>query len=127
MRAPIFPPCRGLSLAALTLTALAAADTNSVQAIQILQNNCGQCHTKALSISGLDLTTREAAIKGGSRGPAIVPGKAAASKLIEAVERKGKLAMPPAKTLSETEIGVLRNWIDRGATWPQSTTTQAPE
>ncbi|MFN0101413.1 MAG: PSD1 and planctomycete cytochrome C domain-containing protein [Bryobacteraceae bacterium] len=90
-------------------------------AVAILRANCAQCHTKGLAMSGLDLTSREAAMKGGARGAALVAGKAAESKLIEAVERKGKLAMPPAKALSEGDVAVLRRWIDDGAKWPEAT------
>ena len=49
-------------------------------------------------MSGLDLSSREAALRGGSRGAVLVAGKASESKLIEAVERKGKLAMPPTES-----------------------------
>lgn len=102
-------------LAALTFCTLSAADVD--KAMQILRAACSQCHSKSLAMSGLDLSTREAALKGGSRGPSIVAGKAAESRLMEAVERKGKLAMPPAKALTDAEIGVLRSWIDGGAMW----------
>lgn len=78
-------------------------------------------------MSGLDLENRQAALKGGTRGPAFVEGKASESKLIEAVERKGKVAMPPNKPLSSSEIEVLRRWIDEGAKWDVSLSgTAAP-
>jgi cytochrome c551/c552 len=109
----------------LSAAAMCAAGAEAEKAIAILRENCGQCHTKALSMSGLDLSSREAALKGGSRGPAIVAGKAAESRLIEAVERKTKLAMPPAKALGADEVGILRRWIDGGAEWPQSSAVEA--
>jgi mono/diheme cytochrome c family protein len=90
------------------------------EAIRILRTNCAQCHTHPMSQSGLDLSSREAVLRGGSRGPALVAGKASESRLIEAVERKGKLAMPPAKTLTATEIDTLRRWIEKGALWADS-------
>jgi len=99
-------------------TTLPAAEADSVHALEILNTNCAQCHSKAVSMSGLDLSSRETAIKGGSRGAAIVPGKASVSRLIEAVERKAQLAMPPAKALAAPEVAVLRRWIDGGAQWP---------
>ena len=76
-------------------------------------------------MSGLDLSNREAVLKGGSRGPAVVAGKAAESRLIEAVERKGKLAMPPTSALSAAEVDVLKRWVDQGANWPAATTITA--
>ncbi|MBC8164319.1 MAG: DUF1549 domain-containing protein, partial [Bryobacteraceae bacterium] len=112
---------RAVLLAAITIGGtFAADDTVATQAVAILEANCNQCHTKALSMSGLDLSSREAALKGGSRGAVIIAGKASESKLIDAVERKGKLAMPPTKTLSAAEVDTLRRWIDQGAIWPES-------
>jgi hypothetical protein len=69
-------------------------------------------------MSGLDLRHREAALKGGTRGPSIVPGNPAQSLLLTAVLRTGDLKMPPGKEgLSETEIATLRKWIQEGAAW----------
>lgn len=68
-------------------------------------------------------------MKGGSRGPAITPGNAATSKLMEAVERKGKVLMPPSKPLTPSEIATLRQWIDSGANWAEpskASTAQTP-
>jgi len=103
----------------LATAALSAADSD---ALAILRANCVQCHASNLTMSGLDLTNRAAALKGGTRGPAIIPGDPAASKLIEAVERKGKLAMPPTKPLDGAEIAILRAWIKDGAKWQESAT-----
>ena len=84
---------------------------------QILEANCTSCHGSA-KMSGLDLRSREEALKGGQRGPSVIPGKAAQSLLIEAVERSGKLQMPPGKkALAASEIDTLRKWIDEGAKW----------
>ncbi len=116
---------RIFALALALAAAVSAADADSAKAVEILQANCSQCHSPALAMSGLDLSTREAAIKGGSRGPALVAGKASESKLIEAVERKGKLAMPPAKPLTAAEADTLRRWIDQGAQWPRSAAAPA--
>ncbi len=83
---------RNALLAAITAAQAGAA---APEAVEILRAKCTQCHSKTLSMSGLDLSSREAALRGGSRGAVLVAGKASESKLIEAVERKGKLAMPP--------------------------------
>jgi hypothetical protein len=76
-------------------------------------------------MAGLDLSTREGALKGGQRGPALVPGNAVSSRLYEAVRRTTPLAMPPTKALSSAEIETLREWIDEGALWPKG--SGAPE
>ncbi|MDQ6701262.1 MAG: c-type cytochrome, partial [Acidobacteriota bacterium] len=86
----------------------------------ILDKNCAGCHGAA-QMSGLDLREREAALRGGKRGPALVPGKAAQSLIYSAIARTGELAMPPGKkTLSTAEIETIREWIDAGAKWPAS-------
>ena len=58
-------------------------------------------------------------LKGGLKGPAIVPGYAEASRLYQRITGKEQPAMPmaPLPRLSAEEIAVLKNWIDRGAPW----------
>src|SRR6266404_8338084 len=56
----------------------------------IFENNCLACHGET-RMSGLDLRQRDAALKGGTRGPAIVPGDPDASLLYKAVLQKGDL------------------------------------
>jgi mono/diheme cytochrome c family protein len=108
----------GLLLLILSLASTCtAAEGDAGRAHEILRSNCSPCHSQQLALSGLNLDSRESALKGGNRGPALVAGKAAESKLIEAVERKGKFAMPPNKPLSASEVAVLRSWIDEGAPW----------
>jgi len=67
-------------------------------------------------MSGLDLRSREAILKGGKRGPAIVPGQPDQSLLMKAILREGDLKMPPGKQgLSTNEIAAVREWIAKGA------------
>ena len=97
--------------------AQAPPSSSAVEARRILDANCASCHGAA-KLGGLDLRSRETALQGGSRGPALVPGQAAASLLIAAVERTGPLQMPPGKkALSAAEVATLRHWIDSGAEW----------
>jgi hypothetical protein len=88
----------------------------------ILVNRCGECHGDKKQKSGLQLTTRAGALKGGEHGPVLVPGDAARSRLIQAVQRDGELKMPPGddNTLSGAEIEVLTKWIAQGAPWPEN-------
>ena len=102
----------------LLLTGALAGAESAPRALEILAANCAQCHAKTLALSGLDLSSREAALKGGLRGAALVPGNAAASRLIQVVERKDlKLAMPPTQALAAADVAVLREWINEGAQW----------
>ena len=101
--------------------------TPSDAARKILDTQCLSCHGAA-KMGGLDLRTREAALQGGSRGPALVPGQSGASLLITAVQRSGSLQMPPGKkALAGDEIAILRQWIDAGAAWAAAGTGGATQ
>jgi hypothetical protein len=94
----------------------------------ILVDHCFRCHSSAKKPEGsrarrdkggLRLDSREAALKGGDNGPAIVPGQPEKSKLIEAVGYKNvDLQMPPKSKLSDAAIADLTTWIKMGAPWP---------
>ena len=51
----------------------------------IMERSCWNCHGEAAQLSDLDLSSREAALEGGLRGPAIVPGRAEDSWLFRVV------------------------------------------
>ncbi len=88
----------------------------------ILADRCFRCHSaRAEKLKGgLRLDSREAALKGGDTGPAIVPGKPEASRLVEAVGYKNvDLQMPPKGRLGDAEIADLAEWVRRGAPWPR--------
>jgi hypothetical protein len=108
-------------LTAASLWTLSAAPTP----VSILQNRCWKCHGEALQLSKLDLRTREAALKGGEKGPAIVPGKAAESKLYRLVSGAEKPSMPMDGKLADEEIAALKTWIEQGAPW-ENIATSAP-
>ncbi|MFN7651061.1 MAG: c-type cytochrome domain-containing protein, partial [Acidobacteriota bacterium] len=65
-----------LLLLAGALSALAMAQSLPERAAQVLAANCTSCHGGNLRVSELDLRTRDAMAKGGTRGPALVVGKA---------------------------------------------------
>src|SRR5205807_7713406 len=66
--------------------------------------------------------------KGGSGGPAIVPGKSGESLLIDAVTgADGVEKMPPeGEPLTPEQIARLRLWIDQGAKAPAEKTPEDP-
>ena len=89
----------------------------------VLAKNCHQCHsTDAKKLkAGLYLDTRSGLLTGGESGPAIVPGKPEASRLVRAVEYHDiHLQMPPRKKLEPQQIVDLKEWIRNGAVWPGS-------
>ncbi len=116
---------RGVTLSgALTLFACAAALSPGLQAQQVSETDvqavlkrCGQCHGPTLQMSKLDLSSREAMLKGGEKGPAIVPGDAEASPLYRRISglQTPAMPMPPVPALNAQEIELVKNWINQGA------------
>lgn len=88
----------------------------------ILERNCLQCHAgRGATQRKPDLSNRQTAFAHVGIKPLIVPGKPDASLLIEATSRKGLHAglMPRLDlSLTDDEIGVMREWITDGAAWP---------
>ena len=110
------------SAVALALPALAETPLPGLaeSAKAILDTHCTACHGQA-RMSGLDLRSASSAREGGTRGPAVVPGQAAASLLVRAVTGAAEVAMPPGDTrLTQTDINVLKDWINAGAHWPEN-------
>ena len=120
-----FLTCLALTLAfASPVPSLSAATGDLAQrAVSVLQEQCLPCHGESTAMSGLKLTSRELVLKGGTRGPALVPGKAEASLLFQAVSHTEKLSMPPGKKLRAEDVALLREWIVAGAAWPQAAAT----
>ena len=52
------------------------------EAMALLKANCFSCHNPDKKKGELDLTTREGLLRGGEEGKVVVPGKAAASRLV---------------------------------------------
>ncbi|MEZ5355448.1 MAG: PSD1 and planctomycete cytochrome C domain-containing protein [Bryobacteraceae bacterium] len=88
----------------------------------LLQKRCTGCHGAAMQSNGLRLDDGPSALKGGYSGPALIPGNAATSRVIQRVSSTDAATrMPPgAKPLPAAEIELLRRWIDSGAEFPAS-------
>jgi hypothetical protein len=71
--------------------------------------------------------SREALLAGGSRGPAIASqGGSAESLLLNSVTPGDpELQMPPKQPLTQSEITVLRQWLEAGAPWPDASDAEA--
>ena len=94
----------------------------------IFAANCVKCHGPDKQKSGYRLDSREAAIKGGDGGAAIVVGKSAESVLIRNVsglDPDVRMPPPKAEPLTAQQVGILRAWIDQGAKWPEKTAAAA--
>ncbi|WP_197440590.1 c-type cytochrome domain-containing protein [Polystyrenella longa] len=89
--------------------------------LPILENNCIACHNMSNAESDLNLEELELMLKGGFRGPGLVPGKPDESLIFQVAARHEEPFMPPlpneieAKELTPLELGILRQWILEGA------------
>ena len=96
----------------------AAAEFFEARVRPILVDQCLKCHGPKKQSSGLRLDSREAVLKGGDSGPAVVLGKPEESLLVQAVARThAELKMPPAGKLPEPSVAILRQWVGLGAPW----------
>ncbi|HZT44445.1 MAG TPA: PSD1 and planctomycete cytochrome C domain-containing protein [Chthonomonadaceae bacterium] len=131
----------GSALAALCAAGFAAGDPSSGQdAVSpqaaeffeakvrpVLFSRCFDCHGASQQMGGLRLDSRAAILKGGSRGPALVPGDPDKSRLIQAIHYTGALKMPPTGKLAANEIAALTEWVRMGAPWPTAAVSPPPK
>ena len=89
----------------------------------LLIERCHKCHAGDESKGGLRLDSREAALKGGDTGAAIVAGKPEESLLLQAVRHENGLEMPPDGKLTAAQVETLTRWVRDGAVWPGATAT----
>jgi Protein of unknown function (DUF1553)/Protein of unknown function (DUF1549)/Planctomycete cytochrome C len=87
----------------------------------VLATECYRCHSSAAKkVRGnLKLDSRAAMLQGGETGPAVVPGKAGESLIVQALRHADGLEMPPEKPrLSDDVIADFETWITMGAPMP---------
>jgi hypothetical protein len=89
----------------------------------ILERNCLRCHNGSSPLRTLDLRNRALAFASTRPDgrPFIIPGQPDRSLIITAVSRQGthpKLMPRQPVSLTDMDIGVLRDWISAGAGWP---------
>ena len=68
----------------------ALARSASQRGYQVIARNCLKCHGEGSRLSGLDLRTRETALKGGEHGAVLQSGNPAASRLLPDGRRPGE-------------------------------------
>lgn len=135
---PLFPASVLLALAALMATTATAADALKPIAIAdvkrdapvnfekeilpLLTKNCVACHNTKKAENALVLETPQTILKGGDSGPAVVAKKSGESLLLKVAAHLDEPAMPPADNkvgavdLTSDQLGLIKLWIDQGAT-----------
>ena len=90
--------------------------------LPILRKNCLACHNAKDADGELVLETPATILKGGDSGPAVIAKKGIESLLLKAAAHLEEPFMPPdenlvgAKPLTPQQLGILKAWIDEGAT-----------
>jgi hypothetical protein len=95
----------------------------------LLEAKCLQCHGPEKQRGGFRLDSREQALRSGDgHAPNIKPGDSAASPLVHFVAgTAADLRMPEkGEPLTGEQVGLLRAWIDQGATWGPDAAGAAP-
>ncbi len=83
----------------------------------VLRRRCLGCHNEELKNGNISFLDRDSLLRGGNRGPAVVPGNPEASILILSLTHKGELRMPPGEKLPAKQVTILTEWVRRGAAW----------
>ena len=122
-----------IAVATAVVTPLTADESKQIDFVEhvqpILREHCFECHAGEVEEGDLNLATKAHALKGGESGAVIVPGDGAASQLVKLVSGVDEdRIMPPEgnSRLSKTDIGILKSWIDQGATWPNGADVSDP-
>jgi mono/diheme cytochrome c family protein len=81
-----------------------------------LTKYCLECHNQGKAKAGYNVETFADLMRGGKKGPMVVPEKPSESRLILTLQGKGK-PMPPKKSPQPTaeEIAGVSEWIKAGA------------
>ena len=86
----------------------------------IFQQRCYACHGSLKQNAKLRVDSGANLLKGGSGGPAVVPGKPEDGELLRRVaSRDDDIRMPPeGHPLTDKQLALLRTWIEQGAKVP---------
>ena len=104
-----------------------AATFFEAQIRPVLVARCYKCHgPDATPEGGLRLDSLAAMLQGGDSGPAIKPGDAKASLLVDAINHGEIVQMPPKTKLPAQEIADLTAWVAQGAPWPDAPKPDPP-
>jgi ankyrin repeat protein len=84
----------------------------------LLKEHCIGCHGPTQQMNGFRLDKRSAAMRGGSF-PVIAPFNGEGSRFyLKLVGNQFGQQMPPTGKLPDSDIQILKAWIDQGAEWP---------
>lgn len=87
----------------------------------LLDRSCAGCHNAKVKQGGLDLSSREALMRGSEHGKVVVPGNPTDSQLYKLVAHVSEPGMPfKGKKLGEGEISQIAEWIRAGVPYGET-------
>src|SRR6476620_3163947 len=97
----------------------AARDVDFVRDVRpLLTARCDSCHGEDEQAGRLRLDAKAIVLKGGKSGPLFAAGKSGESLLVKRLVGIGGKRMPvDDEPLSDEQVGLIRAWIDQGASW----------
>ena len=112
-------------IAASSKPAAAKSDKKPNDPLALLEAHCVKCHGGEKTKGGLDLVTREALLRGGESGAAVVPGKPDASLLVQMIRHEKDPAMPhKEKKLPDEAVAQLIAWVKAGVPYRRPLNTK---
>ena len=116
-----------LSVALQIPSLLSGSDDDGIEFFEkrirpVLVKQCYSCHGPEVRdpFGELRVDSRDSLLRGGARGPAVIPGRADSSLLFQAISYQRKeLQMPPTGRLSDAELEDFQHWIEIGAPDPR--------
>jgi len=92
----------------------------------VIQKSCAPCHSGATLSGGLDLSSWTSVLAGGKHGPAIIPGDAKRSLLIQYIKGEATPKMPVGGALDATVIESFASAIGGMKPAPATTSKTNP-
>lgn len=117
--------------AALLLSAVCAVGATNSEIFEkriqpLLTAKCASCHTVANPAGGLSVTGLDTVLTGGKHGPAVIPGDAGHSPIIQYLLGEKTPKMPMGGSLAESEIAELIAAINEMKPWTKSAKAANP-
>lgn len=109
---------------------LAQQDHLNLEVRAIFAHNCYQCHNENKQKGGLVLDSKEGVFKGGESGMAVVAGKLNESELYRRITlspNDDEVMPKKGKVLKDSEISLVKLWIENGAHWSYKAVKIFPE
>ena len=100
-----------------------AAPSYQKDIVPILRTACIGCHGNTQPSARFSVASYEDLFKAGKKGPQLVAGKAAQSRLVRMVLGTEQPRMPPGAGLKSADAELIRRWVDAGAKRDLATAT----